>query len=250
VWPGADVEDGREGEVVDIVVFPSLLVVQLASEVGGDVDAAVWLRLGAGEGKGQGSRPGHGVGVLACASPWLCHGTRAGSSIPVREGRRLCSGVVVCSAGQVGSSAWPPPCGRAMAQRRRRHDSGARWVGSTRQGQRKVWPCSGLGSDTRVRGRWHGRGHAQEHGTEILGSTEGSSVAVAHAGSTRALGAGRRRSPWVDGVGVAGVTKARGPGQLVVAVGNSASISGLASLCLWSSTWLAQRRCSFWSSRW
>ena len=34
-------------------------------------------------------------------------------------------------------------------------------------------------------------------------------MAVAHAGSTRALGAGRRRSPWVDGVGVAGVTKTR-----------------------------------------
>jgi len=46
VWPGADVEDGREGEVVDSVVFPSLLVVQLVSEVGGDVDAAVWLRRG------------------------------------------------------------------------------------------------------------------------------------------------------------------------------------------------------------
>ena len=40
----ADVEDGREGEVVDSVIFPSLLVVQLASGVGGDVDDAVRLR--------------------------------------------------------------------------------------------------------------------------------------------------------------------------------------------------------------
>ena len=192
---------------MDSVIFPSLLVVQLASGVGGDVDDAVRLRrCSARCGKRQRTR--------VKAGTWRCHGTRAGSSIPVREGRRLCSGVVVCSAGQVGSNAWPPHRGGAMAQRRRRHDSGARWVGSTRQGQRKVWPCSGLGSDTRVRGRWHGRGHAQEHGTEILGSTEGSSVSVAHAGSTRALGAGRRRSPWVDGVGVAGVMWTRGSGRL------------------------------------
>ena len=35
-------------------------------------------------------------------------------------------------------------------------------------------------------------------------------MAVAHVGSTRTLRAGRRRSPWVDGVDVAGVMEACG----------------------------------------
>ena len=85
-------------------------------------------------------------------------------------------------------------------------------------------------------------------------------MAVAHVGSTRTLRAGSRHSPWVDGVGVAGVVWTRGTTTLgsaaaawagssarsglrlavllVVAIGDSASasISGSTSLCLWSST--------------
>jgi len=82
------------------------------------------LRLGVGEGKGQGSMPGLGVS----ASPWLLHGTRAGSaSRPVvaggcggGRGRRQGKGRVFRSSTRVvigayarGHSATRGHCGRA-----------------------------------------------------------------------------------------------------------------------------------------
>ena len=82
------------------------------------------LRLGVGEGKGQGSMPGLGVS----ASPWLLHGTHAGSaSRPVvaggcggGRGRRQGKGRVFRSSTRVvlgayarGHSATRGHCGRA-----------------------------------------------------------------------------------------------------------------------------------------
>jgi len=58
---------------------------------------------------------------------------------------------------------------------------------------------------------------------------EGSSAAVAHIGSTRTSGAGRR-SPWVDGEGVAGVMEACGTttlGSAAAAWAGSSARSGL-----------------------